>query len=71
MSDKLLHQRLRELNCTLSGTCVTAFGAVEDCTGITCRECTELTANRIADEIERYYIPRPRFEDGEPVQFGD
>ncbi len=24
-----------------------------------------------ADEIERYYIPRPRFEDGEPVQFGD
>lgn len=25
----------------------------------------------LADEIERYYIPRPRFEDGEPVQFGD
>lgn len=24
-----------------------------------------------ADEIERYYIPRPRFENGEPVQFGD
>lgn len=25
----------------------------------------------MADEIESYYIPRPRFEDGEPVQFGD
>lgn len=27
--------------------------------------------NYIADEIEKYYIPRPRFENGEPVQFGD
>lgn len=25
----------------------------------------------IADRIEREYLPRPRFEDGEPVQFGD
>lgn len=28
-------------------------------------------ANALAEEIEKYYIPRPRFEDGEPVQFGD
>lgn len=27
--------------------------------------------NAIADKIERDYIPRPRFEDGEPVQWGD
>lgn len=27
--------------------------------------------NYIADQVEKYYIPRPRFEDGEPVQFGD
>lgn len=27
--------------------------------------------NKLADEIERCYIPRPRFEDGEPVQWGD
>ena len=27
--------------------------------------------NKLADEIERYYIPRPRFEDGEPVQDSD
>lgn len=26
---------------------------------------------KIADRIEREYLPRPRFEDGEPVQFGD
>lgn len=26
---------------------------------------------KLADEIEREYIPRPRYEDGEPVQFGD
>lgn len=25
----------------------------------------------LQDEIERYYIPRPRFENGEPVQFDD
>lgn len=28
-------------------------------------------SNFLADEIEKYYIQRPRFEDGEPVQFGD
>lgn len=27
--------------------------------------------NYIADEIEKYYIPHPRFEDGEPIQIGD
>lgn len=32
---------------------------------------TAKEARRIADVIEKYYIPRPRFEDGEPVQFGD
>ena len=26
---------------------------------------------KLADAIEREYLPRPRFEDGEPVQFGD
>ena len=27
--------------------------------------------NKLADEIERYYIPRPRFEDGEPMVIKD
>lgn len=26
---------------------------------------------KLADAIEREYLPRPRFDDGEPVQFGD
>lgn len=28
-------------------------------------------AAEIQEEIDRYYLPRPLFEDGEPVQFGD
>lgn len=28
-------------------------------------------AEALADEIERFCIPRPRYEDGEPVQMGD
>lgn len=28
-------------------------------------------AKALADEIEKYYIPRPRFEDGEPIKEGD
>lgn len=28
-------------------------------------------ANEIEDEIDEWYLPRPLFEDGEPVQFGD
>lgn len=31
---------------------------------------TQKEGDIIADEIEKYYIPRPRYEDGEPVQFG-
>ena len=26
---------------------------------------------KLADAIEREYLPRPRYEDGEPIQFGD
>lgn len=54
---KLLHERLREY-------------------GSNCRSdytdwLSQRHANELANEIEKYYIPRPRFEDGEPVQFGD
>lgn len=35
------------------------------------REGSTVNAWSTADEIERYYIPRPRFEDGEPVKRGD
>ena len=32
--------------------------------------CSEL-AEEIQAEIDKFYLPRPLFEDGEPVQFGD
>lgn len=55
---KLLHERLRE------------FARILDDDGnFTFLELNE--AESLADEIEKYYIPRPRFKDGEPVQFGD
>lgn len=56
---KLLHERLRETEANLI-----MLGG----------HYTHLTDDQkkdIADEIERYYIPRPRFEDGEPVNTGD
>lgn len=72
---KLLHEKLREAAKTEADIrnyypCVVAakdLGAIDDT-----RYDTEVKLlNAIADEIEKYYIPRPRFEDGEPVQFGD
>ena len=59
---KLLHERLRECSRKEHVLELIEFpdnGLWED------------FAERFADEIERYYIPRPRFEDGEPVRFGD
>lgn len=61
--EKLLHERLQQYSADdlsfglLDGTRVSALYARE--------------AKAIANEIEHYYIPRPRFEDGKPVQFGD
>lgn len=72
---RLPHEKLREAAKTEADErnyypCVVAakdFGAMDDT-----RYTTEVKLlNAIANEIEKYYIPRPRFEDGEPVQFGD
>lgn len=54
---KLLHERLREYgsNCRADYT----------------DWLSQRHANELANEIEKYYIPRPRFEDGEPVQSSD
>lgn len=59
--NKLLHERLRET----ANTC--RFVRAK---GFQCYLSEDL-ACELADEIEKYYIPRPRFENGEPVQFGD
>lgn len=74
-NSKLPHERLREWAdsserlSVYPSSCMLSDMAPDDV-------CPDKTTERIAfrelaDEIERYYIPRPRFEDGEPVQFGD
>lgn len=62
--EKLPHERLREDG-------LYNYITDEECSVTACSKCEQFVANKIADEIEKYYIPRPRFEDGEPVQFGD
>lgn len=54
MKKKLLHERLRDWKYSNEA-------AISVLTGI--------EAEAFAGEIEEYYIPRPRYEDGEPVQF--
>lgn len=76
---KLLHEKLRYIaneneeklyssNNIIEALCK-EFGVCEHKSSYTVdlRNCLKA----IADEIEKYYITRPRFEDGEPVQFGD
>lgn len=71
---KLLHERLREVQAStgllLCNLLVETLGIPREKTNI-CTNRVPAIAEAIADEIEKYYIPRPRFEDGEPVQFGD
>lgn len=55
---KLLHERLRETeaNLIMLGGYYTHM--------------TDDQKEALADEIERYYNPKPRYEDGEPVDWG-
>lgn len=61
--EKLLHERLREHDDEEE------MLKIQGGEGIL--ELYKSEAQALADEIERYYIPRPRFDDGEPVQFGE
>lgn len=72
--EKLLHERMREWADQTEGAKYPSTKMIYDTI-----ESKELTLGAederkafhiLADEIERYYIPRPRFEDGEPVKFG-
>lgn len=72
--NKLLHERLRDFadSSGCKGCNHLASMAGSGCDEFdTCTDCINAAATAIADEIEKYYIPRPRFENGEPVQFGD
>lgn len=64
---KLLHEQLQEWVNREPGDILTCLGYEFDCLG------TGWTGilSSIAERIEREYMPRPRFEDGAPVQFGD
>lgn len=62
--EKLPHERLREDG-------LYNYITDEECSVTACSKCEQFVANKIADEIEKYYTPRPRFEDGEPIQIGD
>lgn len=59
---KLPHEKLRDID-PYTG-CVMIGG--DEVVGLTQKE-----GDIIADEIEKYYIPRPRYEDGEPCNIGD
>lgn len=61
---KLLHERLRE--AAKNG--VSSIETCDENIVVSLLKDEELS---LADEIEKYYIPRPRFEDGEPVQRTD
>ncbi len=66
--EKLLHERLREWAGEPYST-ESVRGHYDENDGRV-NPMSRVFA-KMSDEIERYYIPRPRFEDGEPVQFGD
>lgn len=61
---KLLHERLRE--AARNG--VSSIETCDENIVVSLLKDEELS---LANEIEKYYIPRPRFEDGEPVQSSD
>lgn len=61
--EKLLHERIKDYLSLDHMAFVTAVGteSVEP----------KVIAKLIVDEIESQYIPRPRFENGEPLKYGD
>ena len=73
MSDKTLVERLREVNPYENDFCIEAANIIGIKCGDsrTCKECQSKLYNSLTDAIEREYLPRPRFEDGEPVKIGD
>ena len=70
MSDKTLVERLIEAKLVSCADFARIFG-VECKEQKDCMACKHIVCCSIANAIEGEYIPRPRYEDGEPVQFGD
>ena len=70
MNDKTLVERLVEARPFDCDGFARLFG-IECYEQSNCEACYHLVCCSIANAIEGEYIPRPRYEDGEPVQFGD
>lgn len=67
---KLLHERIRDLKYSKTGEVRTRnqqANMIADDLGVT----QENLFDAIADKIEKDYIPKPRYEDDDPVQGGD
>lgn len=63
---KLLHERIRELDEEANDGSTPTLEV-----GGFCIPMHEDEANALADEIEKWYVPKPRFRNSEPVSFGD
>ena len=70
MSDKTLVERLIEAKPVSCADFARMFD-IECQEQKDCMTCKRIVCCSIANAIEGEYIPRPRYEDGEPVQFGD
>ena len=70
MNDKTLVERLLEAKPVSCADFARMFG-IECQEQKDCITCKHIVCCSIANAIEGEYIPRPRYEDGEPVQFGD
>lgn len=72
---KLLHERLREWADSTEGdkypSTKMLYATIESDHAPLGADDERKAFHLLANEIEKYYIPRPRFEDGEPVQFGE
>lgn len=72
---KLLHERLRDWADSTEGdkypSTKMLYATIESNHAPLGADDERKAFYLLADEIEKYYIPRPRYEDGEPVQFGD
>lgn len=70
--EKLLHEWIKTTDINEPFVCVFAERYNLNCRDYSvCRDCRSVVIKKLVEEIERYYIPLPRFEDGEPVQEGD
>lgn len=72
---KLLHERLREWADSTEGdkypSTKMLYATIESDHAPLGADDERKAFHLLADEIEKYYTPRPRFEDGEPVQRTD